>query len=467
MRTSLFSFAVVALCACPGSKPISAPPDGGFYFPSGLVHEDDPNSPEGLLYVVSSNFDKRYDFGTITAVDLSTIGLPAFGASVAASGPVAITDLKIHSGSVAFVASFGGEMAPYEAANGVHRLFLPTRSEGQALFAFDAPPLSGAGAAPEIHCVPDVKANADGSMDCTKGGWSLVANETDRVTSQPRAPSPIGVSVNQASGEVWVAHAAPADTPRGTGLNYISYLVRTSATDPGITNDSFVNIGIAGGTHAVAIGNNWVFASGRYAPIGMLLTRMVQSGNDVANGDRLVLNSGLEAEIRVGEARGIALSTDHRRLYIAGRSPDALVVADVQGADTPLPTVPYVRTIRSVPLPEAPQVVRALPRTGRSDLVLVPCASAGVLAIYDDDVGDLVAQVPGIGQQPGEMTVDMRPPGARVFISNFTDGRVAVVDIPDLNRPQEARVVAQLGRSQLCVTRGFNDTSCANGGTVQ
>ena len=84
------------------------------------------------------------------------------------------------------------------------------------------------------------------------------------------------------------------------------------------------------------------------------------------------------------------------------------------------------------------------------------CSSAGVLVIYDDERGDIVAQVEGVGLQPGSFTVDPRPNGARVYVSNFTDGRVAVIDLPDLDAPQGARVVARLGSSQVCLTRGLN-----------
>jgi hypothetical protein len=44
--------------------------------------------------------------------------------------------------------------------------------------------------------------------------------------------------------------------------------------------------------------------------------------------------------------------------------------------------------------------------------------------------------------------------GARLFIGNFSDGRIAVVDIVDLARPQNLRLVAFLGKSQECLLQG-------------
>ena len=114
----------------------------------------------------------------------------------------------------------------------------------------------------------------------------------------------------------------------------------------------------------------------------------------------------------------------------------------------------------AVPLPEGADLVTVIPRAGRSDLVAIACSTAGVLAFYDDDVGDLVAQVSGVGLQPYAIAVDLKDAtGARLYVSNFTDGRVAVVDIPDLNEPKTAQIVAFLGQTQLCLTRGARDTS--------
>jgi hypothetical protein len=83
-----------------------------------------------------------------------------------------------------------------------------------------------------------------------------------------------------------------------------------------------------------------------------------------------------------------------------------------------------------------------------------------VVAFYDDDVGDLVAQISGVGLQPYAMAFDMKgSTGARLFVSNFTDGRIAVIDIPDLTHPKTAQIVAFIGQSQLCLTRSARDNT--------
>ncbi len=111
----------------------------------------------------------------------------------------------------------------------------------------------------------------------------------------------------------------------------------------------------------------------------------------------------------------------------------------------------------------------------RGDLVVVTSSTAGAVSIYDDDAGRLVAQVNGVGEQPFGIAVQPngscrdpsggsdRPTQARVFVSNFGDGRVAVIDV-NMARPERATLVAHLGKSQTCLTEQ-NDPSACQGTT--
>jgi YVTN family beta-propeller protein len=97
--------------------------------------------------------------------------------------------------------------------------------------------------------------------------------------------------------------------------------------------------------------------------------------------------------------------------------------------------------------------------------VMITCSTAGVVVFYDDEVGNLTAQISGVGLQPYALAVDLRNTGgARVYVTNFTDGRVTVIDVPDLSRPASAKIVAFLGTSQLCITRGVNEQTSCDGG---
>lgn len=83
------------------------------------------------------------------------------------------------------------------------------------------------------------------------------------------------------------------------------------------------------------------------------------------------------------------------------------------------------------------------------------------MAFYDDSIGQLALVVGGVGIAPYDLVVDQRGDLARFYVSNFDDGRVAVIDA-SLGGPGEqlsARIVATLGQQQGCIL-STNDSSC-------
>ncbi len=479
-----FTLAAV-LCGCPAPKPPSPSPPGNpgypnqFYFPTGLAHVDSTfaANTDGTLFVVNGNFDRRFDRGSVVAVDLSKVGLPAFLAPQSAAGPLQLQTLKLTRGASAQIADFGGELGLLKTDGGV-RLFVPTRSELNRFYAIDAPTPKNASDPQQLNCVvpnvPDAGAPyfdpADaGPVDCTPTGQSLTALD-QTATGIPRAASPIGIGV-RADGQVWVTALSQADSPRGSLLNAVGYMVRVNGFDPRVTAESFVSVG-PGATSSVALGSRYAYATGRIylANTPAFLIRMIDTVDAGAGFAPPIFNPGLESMYTVFEGRGVAVSTDERRVYFASRSPEALIVASVFNKDT---TAPGLYVEHAVALPEGADLVTVIPRPGRSDLVAIACSTAGVLAFYDDDVGDLVAQISGVGLQPYAIAVDLKNTaagpgtGARLYVSNFTDGRIAVIDVPKLADPKTAQIVAFLGRNQLCITRSANDTSpqTCDGGT--
>ncbi len=468
------------------SGPVKAPPDR-FYYPAGLAHLDSLSSDAGVLLVANGDFDKRFGAGTFMAVDLDRVSppLPPFGQQPAARVPQ-IGQLSPEGTTPAQVsiAPFAGEVALLEVAPLRYRAFVPTRSERMRLFAVDVS-LEGGGVS--LACHQPGPGAAEG--DCVSGAPQLSPVEFEQSASGlPRAPGPYGVAARaracgaaclspagcdcgeqgscsasgvcrrsngEVVGDVFVTHISQADSPVGSGTNARGYVVRVDAFEPKVTEASFIGID-AGATSSVAVGRRWAYVSGRFLnPTGDLI-RLVSG-----EGGGSVRSAALQDALRIAEARGIALSSDERRVYLAGRAPDVLVVGAVEGADTDTPSI---RPVRSIPLPEGPNDVKVLSRPGRSDLVAISCTSAGVVVLYDDDVGNIVAQVSGVGVQPFAVTVDQRGGGARLYVGNFQDGRIAVIDVPELNRPHTARLVAHLGQPQLCVTRGTLEASC-DGGT--
>jgi hypothetical protein len=437
------------VAACAPSSAAKPPPATAFYFPSGILyHELTPG--DGYLYVASANYDKRFDTGSISAVRLSSVpGLPPIGAEVPASGPVQLENLGSDFKQV-YIESFAGEMDAYvpqdDAGQPISgrpiRLFVPTRAEGDLLEIVDAMGTS-------LTCL-------HGGTNCIDASLSLTAFE--RVgDGKPRAPEPIGVAVSsKGDGEVMVTHLKAADSPPKTNQLLETYVVDLVAANPVIDATRFISLGLiqnAAGpsTSSVALGKRYAYLTARYSSTTGTLLFALDSQT------KTLFSLFLEATYQTLESRGVAIGKGEQRIYVAGRSPDSLVSIAVVG--DPAADLPSLRVDRALTVPDGPNEVAIIPRNSRGDLAVVTSSTAGAVSIYDEDVGRLVAQVAAVGSEPFGIAVQRAAGQARIFVSNFGDGRVAVIDIPDLLHPERARVVAHLGKAQTCLLEG-NDASC-------
>jgi hypothetical protein len=450
----LLLISALACAGCAAESEPRPPPSNRFVYPTGIAHRQVPGSTNGALYVASANFDKCFDSGAVHALDLDALGLPELGASPGAGGPVEITDLKASPEGHVQIDSFAGQMALWPgSATTPPRLFVPTRSEDNALHAID---IEGAAT---LSC-----AWAQG-RDCLPGGLSLTSGIQGSQDDLPRAPAPIGVSLADVGGspEAWVTHLEAADSPARTARNFQTYVVRIpdiGGAEPTLSAGNFIPLASSGlgigGTHATAIGQQYVYVTGRSYVTGQVsqpasfLLRLIDR-----NDPRRILESRLQDIYRTLEARDVVLSyhdeeSDTERLYILARGPDTLLVVDVLGAST---LRPRVVVVDAVLLPDGASAVRVLPRSGPGDdIVAVSCTASvltrGVVVLYDARLGEIVAQVGNVGRQPYGIAVDQRGMAARLYVTNFGDGRVAVIDIPNLLESQNARLVAHLGRRQ-------------------
>lgn len=462
MRPLLFSLALLFVaCNQTQTRP---PPSDRFVYPSGIAYRPPSatGTANGVLYVSSANFDRCYDQGTVMAVDLDKV-TSSKGETLPPISPlppkevVELEQLNLASGSRLFIQSYAGEMALREGAE--PRLFIPARADGDYVHYIDI----GASEPTRLSCV------SSSSADCTQGALSLSTGISGQSGDLPRAYAPFGVSLAP-SGDLWVTHLNPVDSPARSQTNYTSYVVRLDSETPSVTADNFYTLNSTslpiGGSNSVFADERYVFVTGRYDASVLSATesrRFLLRVVDKNDKTRLI-DPGLDEGFAANDARGIALTprasstdTSPRRMYIATRTPDSLVTLSATGLES---DEPGLSVVGSVPLPNGPTEVALVPRgpsssgTPRSELVLVSCSAAGVLAIYDPDVGQVVAQVPvgdvGGSKQPQPFGIAVQQQGeaARVFVSNFGDGRISVVDIPDVASPQAAYLVAHIGARQ-------------------
>jgi hypothetical protein len=182
---------------------------------------------------------------------------------------------------------------------------------------------------------------------------------------------------------------------------------------------------------------------------------------DTLDPARPALAVHLESEFRVTDMRDVVLSADETRLFlvthaqrlVGASGSDQLLIIEIAGKDADFP---ILTVVGAVALPAGPTQATLIPRKpGRRSLVAISCTDANSVALYDDAAGQLANVIAaGIGAQPFGIAVHAPPsaPGARLFVSNFGDGQISVIDIPDVHAPSDARVVARLGPSHRCVT---------------
>jgi hypothetical protein len=499
MRPILLTPALLMLAACSASTDARPPPSTRFVYPSGIEfwRPDGslPRSTNGYLFVASANFDSCYDTGSVMAVNLDAVRRADDGASLplqdpanlydpVASGVRELTELNVAPEAYVQIESFAGEMTSWRnpGNGGLPRLFVPSRAANNFLHAID---VSLAGAAPQLAC-----AQSTSGRDCTRGALSLTENIPNAVNGLPRAPSPLGATVDEESGTVYVTHSEAADSPARTSTNFENYLVSVSAAEPVRENLEFIPLspdGLTfGGSDATAVGAGYLYVTGR---------NYVQGSNGTVGASfvlRLVdkydhsdvIEPNLFSQYKISEARGVQIvsspvdpaspNTRRERLYLLARGPDTLLIVDFQydlpGAGQTRPTTPSFRVVSAIALPAGTSELRLVRRAKDSvgdNIIAVTSTTDGAVSLYDEKLGQLVSQV-ALGDPSTEttnptqsfgLTVD-NPDGAlvagapgrvnaaRLYVTNFGEGQVAVIDIPNLDRPQDARLVARLGTRQ-------------------
>ena len=479
MRFSLVSTLLLAV-ACNQELTTRPPLESRLYYPTGVAFVPPASSDGGVgrLYVASSDFDRRFDVGWVTAVDLAQVrapdgrSLPPPGVAIAPpldggsdqGRPVQFTHLTPDGGPapIVTIAPFAG-LATVDADG--TRLFVPSRAEGDELAIMDITQPSAGGV--PLRCF-----FSEGT-DCTVDALQLAVQQTPGLVGIPAAPQPYSVTLDPNSDEIYVTHLRPASSPAQSATNLLNFLVtlhqsdldaaRASwRTDGGyvVPDSAFSSIG-RGASNSVVVTTDFLYVSGRAKLVSTdpdVLLRVVDRASN------LVAYPQLQLVWASADARGLQLRPDGHRLYLAVDNPAALLVIDVSLPSAPeLP--PTFTLVRAVPLPEGPNDVQLLTRVGRAPLVVVSCSVDGSLAFYDDDLGQIAALVPGVGAVPFGIAIDRRGDFARLYVSNFGDGRIAVVDIPlsvtAAGGRLEPRLVAHVGEKQYCLI-ATDDRNCVD-----
>lgn len=421
------ALALVLTAGCAVENPGTPPPIDQFAFPVSVVFSQPGVDQPPVLYVVNSNFDLRFNSGWVTAVDLSRIDLARF---TQGTGVVLVPLTGVVSAeNVALVDSFGGKPGVFRpsASSPNLRLFVPTRSDHR-LFVLEA---SGA----RLACHEPVSSSP---QNCASQGISLVVNDT-LGTFDP-------FSAELQGNRVFVAPLRRAIAPgASSGIAFLSMLDANAPAAP-----SFVSIGDAPSEDLLETPAG-LYVTGRSISVG----GTSQALRFFPPGSETVQSAGVTDATRIQESRGLGVSTDGTRLFVATRGPDASA-ARGQGPDgllvvdislDPATGKPANRILGFTPLPLGPSSVVVLPRPGRRDLVGIACSTGQAVVFYDDDLGEVVASVNSA--EPAGLAQGPRPGGGRlVFVATFGANTVDVIDLPNTDDPAlptAARLAGRIG----------------------
>jgi len=456
----LLPAAAAASLACEAPQAARPIPEGQLYFPSGMFFARPAAAAEtsGALFVASSNFDRRYTNGRITGIDVTSLAcgtapdgqcVPAFPAP-ATTQPPNIPSLGTFDEKE--IASLAGEIDGIESDPGVFRLVVPSRAEGSPLQLMDA-------TGEKMTCLGD-----QSSADCSVGAPSLEKNRLSS-TGIPRAPAPYSVSIaklpdDPGRGDAYVTSLQPADSPAASGQNLSVFTVKLNVLHDDLSDvpdTDFLNLGLIR-TESVRMGRKYAFMTG----IPSLALRLIDRGSTA------LFNAQVESNVNILDTRGLELASDESEVFVLSRNPDAHLVMSARGTftDAPVLSLTHVEL-----LPLGASQVRALDKPSGGRVVFVTCLGTqsydatgqaqGSLIVFDSEAGQPVASLSGFGFQPYGLAVQTIGQGARLYVGLFGDGRVAVVDVPNLANPEDIRLVAWLGTFDVC-TINPGSLGCAN-----
>ena len=504
--------------ACSTTQPQPYPPLARFHFPTGLA-VDAPYSPDGgpaaryLYLVANSNFDLVYNRGILMAIDLDAYGPaatglvpPALATDAGWDGtPLQFPDLA-DAGSFdpatgyVYTDNEGGELRLATTSEGGSRLLLASRYDNRLAFVDVAGGSLTCHGTAGLDCVNDTSSPRL-QVDGPTGANQIL--DVFSVSAPVRATLPDG---GVGRPEVFVGHLRNETTGLATAFGggfqgsystanaYSPYnnfgaplapqatgfVVRQSVDDPLCRTAEPVGSIPPAGVVALS-GPTGLFAvyTGRFqglfpASLGYLTLspgtcpNPVPPPNVAVDPAPAITNIDLSNIMKETDGRALILSTRADRVFSLSRTPDSLVILRIDGVT---PSSLLIHPSSTVPLPPGPTELLALPRTGPSgqpigDLVAIVCADSGLLTFYDDELGEVTAALPGIGDSPFEVVATQRTlghgpaatalPGVRLFVTAFGTGQLAVVDLPDLLDASTARVIAFIGSAEDTIASPIN-----------
>lgn len=438
MAFLLVATALTALVGCPADGDQVAPPDDAFTYPSALAFSRDGSA----VFVVSANANLQYDSGTALVVDVA--------ATEAALGPWLATrdtaaacyvDSEFSETLVCDEADFiradgGVRLGNFASAvtsllneAGDERVLFTVRGDPSITWAeFDGDRLA-CRAAPSFSL-------CDLERRLTKLGEG-VADVNQTIFSEPFqiAADPAGfyaIATHFGRGAVTVVDArgeAPMLSDAVDGLfqrNLNTGVLSTSAVAirPNYAQPDAPGIAYIGSSGEDRIQTAVVLPD--YYDQAKLLAADYFFVHGVGS------NSGGGAD-----TRGLAFD-DHQRMYLVGRAPASLLQYDVGVDDAGQVKRALLSGVDTCRQATALVVVPA----GDETFVVVSCFNDGTIQVYRADPALALVATVSVGRGPAAMALS--PDGSRIYVANYLDDTLAIVDAV-AGAATQFRVVMRMG----------------------
>lgn len=426
-RRWLAALAIAASACMPDTGGI-APPGDRLIFPVGLA----TTPADGFLLAVNSNFDLRYNAGTLVAMDLSVLDAHLAPAAdggglvyATACGEDGISSTS-RDGQYCFIDDgalireeetlrLGAFASDIELTPAGDRAVIPVRGERSILLVDvdeDGPDVLSCGEGGDLRCDSRHKVTSNSSVTLPIEPYEVAVLEMDETNVDGSStPVTLGFATHLAGGQVSlfsISRGAPGAPVQAELLSVIG--------------------GVVGGASGIAAnpeaGEVYVAGRSDATPHVAVLEVKSDSENGSLTSNPWFNQTGhvnLADEMYAGtDARGLAVAPDGATAYLATRTPDALIKLDVENYEFEDMTTVCVN----------PSVVTTfLDGAGTPDpaddklYAFVLCFYTG--QVYIVDTALMQTEVRATGSGPQAIAFDETR--GLAFIANFRESNITVL----------------------------------------
>ena len=390
----VWAWLALGASACTESIGLPADTGDGLRYPIALVA--DPSGKQ--IFALGANFDRLYRAGRLRTIDTATDTWV-----VGSNGQPVIAEVPSFGGNIAVEMSHG-------ATATAQRLFVPSRDD-------------------DSMSIVDVGTGTPRTLTCGADPSTGICDSHHRIAASagvfPVGDDPFAVALSDTPTGRKLVHVAAATNGQLSLFDY-------DPSQPVMDLRALDSVSMPAGLHTLLISP----LSGR-AYVTSTRTSAIQTYriDPTDNPDRpwrIQQEPGvvLPASGAADYGRGMALSSDQSRLYVAWRSPAALQIVDIvpESAGVPFvgvasPGAPNNRLVDTIELGAKPSLVAVAPTgPGGRDLVYISCFGEDAIWVVDPVLRTTVAQIP--------MRLAVTPAGGSPTIVRGAPFALTTVNVP-------------------------------------